>query len=110
MVASEPAEMLAIMPQSEPVPVHVPVHISDHVAICTGTYTGTGTGTCTRSGFLDTAMVKWSKLTDISTIFSNFNNKNIWYCSDGQDRISNFWNGHGQNSNLDLRTSIWPND
>jgi hypothetical protein len=30
----------------------------------------------------------WSKLTDISTILTNFKNKKLWNCGDGHDQIS----------------------
>ena len=33
-------------------------------------------------------MVKWSKLTDISTNFNNSNNKIIWKCKDCNDQVS----------------------
>jgi hypothetical protein len=47
--------------------------------------------------------IKWSKLTDISTTSTNFNNfnyKKIWNCRYGHDRI---WIDQ-----FDHRTSIWP--
>ena len=69
-------------------------------------------------------VVKWSKLTDISTIstnFKNFNNKEIWNCLDCHDQI---WIDHFDHKNfgilgmvmvkigltiLTMETQFWPN-
>jgi hypothetical protein len=51
-------------------------------------------------------MVKWTQLTDISTIstkFKNFNNKEIWNCQDCHDQI---WIDHFDHENLGILVMV----